>query len=68
MKEYSVWIALTGCTACARRIVVAFASDRPKCSTLPCGDQVLDRAPATSSIGDVRIDAMLVVEDRCGRS
>ena len=50
---------MTGCTAWARRIVCAPASDRPKCLTLPCRDQLLHRA------GDVldrhvRIDAVLV--------
>ena len=60
-SEYSLWSAVTGWTACARRIVCAPASDRPKCFTLPsrissftvAGD-VLDR--------HVRVDAVLVEE------
>jgi hypothetical protein len=35
INEYSVCTAATGCTAWARRIVLALASDRPKCITLP---------------------------------
>src|ERR1700738_152404 len=55
-SEYSLWIAVTGWTAWARRMVSAAASERPKWRTLPAairsaGD-VLD--------GDVRIDAVLV--------
>ena len=58
-SEYSLCSAVTGWTACARRIVCTPASDRPKCFTLPCPDQVLHRA------GDVLdrhfgIDAVLV--------
>src|SRR5438045_6058694 len=34
-SEYSLWTAVTGWTACARRIVCAPASERPKCLTLP---------------------------------
>jgi len=34
-SEYSLWSAVTGWTACARRIVCAPASERPKCLTLP---------------------------------
>ena len=33
-SEYSLWTAVTGWTACARRIVCTPASERPKC--LPC--------------------------------
>ena len=33
--EYSLCSALTGCTACARRMVLAPASERPKYFTLP---------------------------------
>ena len=32
----SVWIAASGCVACARRIVFAPASDSPIAPTLPC--------------------------------
>ncbi len=35
-SEYSLCSAVTGCTACARRMVCTPASDRPKCLTLPC--------------------------------
>ena len=35
IREYSVWTAVTGCTACARRIVPGPGSDKPKCKTLP---------------------------------
>src|SRR5712691_8817789 len=35
-SEYSLWSAVTGWTACARRIVWTPASERPKCFTLPC--------------------------------
>ena len=34
-SEYSLGRAVTGRTACARRMVCAPASDRPKCLTLP---------------------------------
>src|SRR5947208_12908134 len=40
-NEYSLWTAVTGWTACARRIVFTPASDRPKCLTLR--NQILDR-------------------------
>lgn len=32
---YSIWIAEIGCTACARRIVVGVASERPRYLTFP---------------------------------
>ena len=58
-SEYSLCTAVTGCTAWARRIVAAAASDRPKWRTLPACDEFADRA------GDVldrhvRVDAVLV--------
>ena len=65
-SEYSLCSAVTGCTACARRIVWTPASDRPKCLTLPCLDQLLHRA------GDLldrhlRVDPVLVEQvDRVG--
>src|ERR1035438_4986880 len=34
-SEYSLWTAVTGCTAWARRIVFAAASERPKYFSLP---------------------------------
>ena len=43
-SEYSLCSAVTGWTACARRIVCTPASDRPKCLTLPCPNQLLHRA------------------------
>ena len=49
-REYSLCTAATGCTAWARRIVLAPASERPKCLTLPSAMRSLT-APATSSIG-----------------
>src|SRR5574338_429295 len=49
-SEYSLCKAVTRWTACARRIVCAPASDRPKCRTLPCAIKS-ETAPATSSIG-----------------
>jgi len=49
-NEYSLWTAVTGWTACARRIVCTLASDKPKCLTLPSAISSLT-APATSSIG-----------------
>src|SRR6185437_13833502 len=35
-SEYSLCTTVTGCTACARRMVSALASDMPKCFTFPC--------------------------------
>src|SRR5207247_11358822 len=35
-SEYSLCTAVSGCTACARRIVRTPASHMPKCFTLPC--------------------------------
>jgi hypothetical protein len=49
-SEYSLWTAATGCTVCARRIVFAPASERPKCLTLPCWISSLT-APVMSSTG-----------------
>ena len=60
-SEYSLWIAVTGWTACARRIVPAAASDRPKCFTLPASISSFT-APATVLDRHVGIDAMLVEE------
>jgi hypothetical protein len=33
--EYSTWMAVIGCTACARRSVVAEHSDKPRYVTFP---------------------------------
>ena len=49
-SEYSLCTAVTGWTACARRIVAAAASDSPKCRTLPSATSS-PTVPATSSIG-----------------
>jgi hypothetical protein len=49
-SEYSDCSAVTGCTAWARRIVRAPASERPKCPALPSSISSLT-VPATSSIG-----------------
>ena len=49
-SEYSLWRAVIGWTACARRIVFAPASESPKCLTLPACISSFT-APATSSIG-----------------
>ena len=48
--EYSLWTAVTGWIARARRIVCAPGSERPKCLTLPCWISSFT-APATSSMG-----------------
>ncbi len=50
--EYSVWSALIGCTACARRIVFGLASDSPRKRTLPAFTSSAI-APTVSSIGTV---------------
>jgi aryl-alcohol dehydrogenase-like predicted oxidoreductase len=49
-SEYSLCTAVTDCTACARRIVFALASERPKCFTFPSAINSFT-VPATSSIG-----------------
>src|SRR5207248_5145772 len=49
-SEYSLCTAATGCTALARRIVFALASESPKCLTFPSLIRSFT-APATSSIG-----------------
>ena len=51
-SEYSLCSAVTGCTACARRIVSGDASDRPMCRTLPASTSSAI-APTVSSIGTV---------------
>ena len=58
-SEYSLWSAVTGWTACARRIVCTPASERPKCLTLPSLDQVLHRSRHVFD-RHVRIDAVLI--------
>ncbi len=50
--EYSVCSAAIGWTACARRIVAALASERPRCRTLPARTSSAI-APTVSSIGTV---------------
>src|SRR5215212_6557701 len=49
-SEYSLWRAVTGWTAWARRIVRMPASERPKCRTFPSSMSSFT-VPATSSIG-----------------
>ena len=49
-SEYSLCRAVTGWTACARRMFCTPASERPKCRTLPAWISSFT-APATSSIG-----------------
>jgi hypothetical protein len=58
-SEYSLCSAATGCTAWARRIVFALASDIPKCFTLPSCDQLLHRARDLFD-RHIQVDAMLV--------
>jgi len=43
-SEYSLWTAVTSWTACARRIVCAPASERPKYLTLPSAIRSLTRS------------------------
>ena len=50
---------MTGWTAWARRIVCTPASERPKCLTLPCLDQLLHRARHVFD-RHVRVDAVLI--------
>src|SRR2546428_6293498 len=56
-SEYSLCTAVTGTTACARRIVCAPASERPKCLTFP--NQVLDRCGHLFD-GHVRVHTVLI--------
>ena len=49
-SEYSLWSAVTGWTAWARRIVATPASDMPKWRTFPASMSSFT-VPATSSIG-----------------
>lgn len=49
-SEYSLCTAVTGCTAWARRMVCALASESPKQRTLPSWTSS-PTVPATSSIG-----------------
>ena len=58
-SEYSLCSAVTGWTACARRMTCTPASERPKCLTLPCLDQLLHR-PGHVLDGHVRIDPVLI--------
>ena len=58
-SEYSLWMAATGCTAWARRMVCAPASERPKCLYLPGLDQLLD-GPGHVFDRHGRIHAVLV--------
>ena len=58
-SEYSLCSAAIGCTACARRMVSSPASERPRWRILPAATSAA-MAPTTSSIGTLRIDAMLI--------
>jgi hypothetical protein len=58
-SEYSLCTAVTRWTACARRIVAALASERPKWRTFPSRISS-PIVPATSSIGDIGIDLVLI--------
>ena len=49
-RLYSLCRAVIGCTACARRMVAAAASDRPRWRTLPAATSSA-MAPTVSSIG-----------------
>ena len=49
-REYSDWSAAIGWTACARRIVAAEASERPRWRTFPAVTSSAI-APTVSSIG-----------------
>ena len=60
-SEYSLCTAVTGWTACARRMVLAAASESPKCFTLPCLNQLLHGARHVLD-RDLGVDAVLVVE------
>ncbi len=50
ISEYSICRSLTGCTACARRIVAASTSESPTCRTYPASIISLT-APTVSSTG-----------------
>jgi hypothetical protein len=52
-REYSLCTAAIGWTACARRVVAAPASDRPKCLTH-------DQVPLGARTVFIRIDAVLI--------
>ena len=60
-SEYSVCSAAIGCTATARRIVSAEASDSPRWRTLPAATSSA-MAPTVSSMGTSGIGAVQVVE------
>ena len=62
MNEYSVCTAATACTAWARRMVRALASDSPKCLTLARLNQLFD---CSGHVFDWHVgiyDAVLIVE------
>jgi hypothetical protein len=64
-SEYSLWSAVTGCTAWGRRIVCTPASESPKCH-LALLNEVLDGA---CDLFDrhVGIDAVLIEQDLARR-
>ena len=62
-SEYSICTAAIGCTACARRIVAAPASQMPRWRTLPCphqfahrADRVLDRHVGVDAVDVIEVD------------
>ena len=65
-REYSLCSAVTGCTACARRIVCTPASDSPKCLTLPSRIRSLPCQPRLRSARSDRRGAGR--RGRCDRS
>ena len=60
-REYSLCSAVTGCTACARRIVCTPASESPKWRTFPASIELLDGAGDLLD-GHLRVDPVLVEE------
>ena len=60
-SEYSVWTAVIGWTAWARRIVSGAASLRPMWRTLPCLDELGHRPDGLLDL-DVGVDPVLVEE------
>src|SRR4051812_36005068 len=60
-SEYSICTAAIGCTACARRIVAAPASQMPRWRTLPWRTRSLI-APTVSSIDTSAFDPVDVIE------
>ena len=66
-SEYSLWSAVTGWTACARRIVCTPGFGQAEVLDLAFLDQLLHRAGHVLD-RHVRVDAVLIEAGRCGRS